>query len=68
MGIERIGATKQEGSVIRHSQSYLFGAISGTAVIAAAVVFFVLFVSAQALRDWPISRSALRRAATARPR
>jgi uncharacterized membrane protein YgcG len=40
--------------VIRHSQSYLFGAISGTAVIAAAVVFFVLFVSAQALRDWPI--------------
>ena len=40
--------------MIRHSQSYLFGAISGTAVIAAAVVFFVLFVSAQALRDWPI--------------
>jgi len=41
--------------VIRHSQSYLFGAISGTAVIAAAVVCFILFVSAQALRDWPIS-------------
>jgi hypothetical protein len=41
--------------LIRHSQSYLFGAISGTAVIAAAVVFFILFVSAQALRDWPIS-------------
>ena len=40
--------------MIRHSQSYLSGAISGTAVIAAAVVFFVLFVSAQALRDWPI--------------
>ena len=40
--------------MIRHSQTYLFGAISGTAVIAAAVVFFVLFVSAQALRDWPI--------------
>ena len=40
--------------MISHSQSYLFGAISGTAVIAAAVVFFVLFVSAQALRDWPI--------------
>ena len=40
--------------MIRHSQSYLFGAISGTALIAAAVVFFVLFVSAQALRDWPI--------------
>jgi hypothetical protein len=41
--------------LIRHSQSYLFGAISGTAVIAAAVVFFILFVSTQALRDWPIS-------------
>jgi hypothetical protein len=41
--------------LIRHSQSYLFGAISGTAVIAAAVVCFILFVSAQALRDWPIS-------------
>ena len=41
--------------MIRHSQSYLFGAISGTAVIAAAVVCFILFVSAQALRDWPIS-------------
>jgi hypothetical protein len=41
--------------VIRHSQSYLFGAISGTAVLAAAVVFFVLLVSAQAVRDWPIS-------------
>ncbi len=41
--------------MIRHSQSYLFGAISGTAVIAAAVVFFILLVSAQALRDWPIS-------------
>ena len=40
--------------MIRHSQSYLFGAISGTAVIAAAVVVFVLLVSAQALRDWPI--------------
>jgi hypothetical protein len=45
--------------VIRYSQSYLFGAISGTAVIAAAVVFFVLFVSAQALRDWPISDLSL---------
>lgn len=45
--------------MIRHSQSYLFGAISGTAVIAAAVVFFVLLVSAQALRDWPISDLSL---------
>ena len=45
--------------MIRHSQSYLFGAISGTAVIAAAVVFFILFVSAQALRDWPISGLSL---------
>ena len=45
--------------MIRHSQSYLFGAISGTAVIAAAVVFFILLVSAQALRDWPISDLSL---------
>ena len=53
--------------MIRHSQSYLFGAISGTAVIAAAVVFFVLFVSR---RRSVTGRSAIctSAAATTRPR
>ncbi|HEX5763208.1 MAG TPA: hypothetical protein VFY04_08825, partial [Solirubrobacterales bacterium] len=40
--------------MIRQARSYLVGAISSTALIAAAVVAFVLLVSAQALRDWPL--------------
>lgn len=36
------------------THSYLFGAVSGTALIAAAVVAFVLLVSIQAFRDWPL--------------
>jgi hypothetical protein len=41
--------------LIRQARTYLLGAVSGTALIGAAVVAFVLLVSAQALRDWPIA-------------
>ena len=41
--------------MIRQAHTYLAGAVSGTALVAAAVVVFVLLVSFQALRDWPLS-------------
>ena len=41
--------------MIRQAQTYLVGAVSGTTLIAAAVVAFVALVSLQALRDWPLS-------------
>ena len=41
--------------MIRQAHTYLAGAVSGTALIAAAVVAFVLLVSLQALRDWPLA-------------
>ncbi len=41
--------------MIRQAHTYLVGAVSGTALIAAAVVAFVLLVSAQAFRDWPLA-------------
>jgi hypothetical protein len=41
--------------VIRQAQTYLVGAVSGTALVGAAVVAFVLLVSLQALRDWPLA-------------
>ena len=47
--------------MIRQARSYLLGAVSSTAVIAAAVVAFALIVSAQALRDWPIAGLGLDR-------
>lgn len=40
--------------MIRQAHSYLAGAISGTALIAMAVVACVVLVSAQAFKDWPI--------------
>ncbi len=40
--------------MIRQAQTYLVGAVSGTTLIAAAVVAFVALVSLQALRDWPL--------------
>ncbi|HWM55463.1 MAG TPA: hypothetical protein VNO20_08760 [Solirubrobacterales bacterium] len=42
-------------TVIRQAHTYLVGAVSGTALIAAAVVAFVLLVSTQAFRDWPLA-------------
>jgi hypothetical protein len=41
--------------VIRQAHSYLAGAVSGTALIAAAVVAFVMLISLQALKDWPLA-------------
>lgn len=41
--------------MIRQAHTYLAGAVSGSALIAAAVVAFVLLVSVQALRDWPLA-------------
>lgn len=45
--------------MIRQTHSYLLGAVSGTALVAVAVVAFVLLVSAQALRSWPIGALGL---------
>ena len=42
-------------SMIRQAHTYLAGAVSGTALIAAAVVGFVMLVSLQALKDWPLA-------------
>ena len=41
--------------MIRQAHTYLAGAVSGTALIAAAVAIFVLLVSVQAARDWPFA-------------
>jgi hypothetical protein len=41
--------------MIRQAHTYLVGAVSGTALVAAAMVAFVLLVSFQALRDWPLA-------------
>src|SRR5215204_1526154 len=42
-------------SMVRQAQTYLAGAVSATALISAAVVAFVLIVSLQALKDWPLA-------------
>jgi len=41
--------------VIKQAHGYLAGAVSGTALISAAVVAFVLLVSFQALHEWPLA-------------
>jgi hypothetical protein len=41
--------------MIRQAHTYLAGAVSGSALIAAAIVAFVLLVSFQALKDWPLA-------------
>jgi hypothetical protein len=41
--------------MIRQTHTYLAGAVSGTALVAAAIVAFVLLVSLQALKDWPLA-------------
>ena len=40
--------------MIRQAHGYLAGAVSGTVLIAIAAIGFVLLVTTQALRDWPI--------------
>ncbi|HXS46824.1 MAG TPA: hypothetical protein VN756_05125, partial [Solirubrobacterales bacterium] len=39
----------------RQARNYLAGAVSGTALIGIAVVAFVMLVSLQTLRDWPLA-------------
>jgi hypothetical protein len=41
--------------MIRQAHTYLVGAVSGTALIGAAVITFVMLVSLQALKDWPLA-------------
>lgn len=41
--------------MIRQAHSYLAGAVSATALVSLAVVAFVVLVSLQALRDWPLA-------------
>jgi hypothetical protein len=41
--------------MIRQAHTYLAGAVSSTALVAAAVVAFVLLVSLQALKEWPLA-------------
>jgi hypothetical protein len=43
--------------VIRQARTYLTGAVSATALIAAAVIAFVVLVSLQALESWPLAGS-----------
>jgi hypothetical protein len=43
--------------LIRQARTYLRGAVSATALIAAAVVAFVVLVSLQALENWPLAGS-----------
>ena len=56
MGYDSRVAVRDLGweTMVRQAHTYLVGAVSGTALIAAAVVAFVLLVSAQAFRDWPL--------------
>jgi hypothetical protein len=41
--------------MIRQTRKYMVGALSGAGLIAAAVVAFVLLVSAQVFEDWPLA-------------
>jgi len=41
--------------VIRQAHTYLVGAMGGATLIAIAIAVFVLLVSAQVFRDWPIA-------------
>ncbi len=52
-GAATLGSGKRSRSMIRQAHTYLAGAVSGTALIAAAVAIFVILVSVQAARDWP---------------
>ena len=41
--------------MIRQAHTYLVGAMGGATLIAIAIVFFVVLVSAQVFKDWPIA-------------
>lgn len=46
---------ERETTVIRQARIYLAGAVSGTTLVVAAVVGFVVLVSLQSLQDWPLA-------------
>src|ERR1044072_7293733 len=41
--------------MIRQAHTYLVGAVGGATLIAIAIAAFVLLVSAQVFRDWPLA-------------
>jgi hypothetical protein len=41
--------------MVRQAHTYLVGAMSGATLIAIAIAFFVVLVSAQVFKDWPIA-------------
>ncbi|HYG95666.1 MAG TPA: hypothetical protein VD741_01035, partial [Solirubrobacterales bacterium] len=41
--------------MIRQAKNYMVGALSGAGLIAAALVAFVLLVSAQVFEEWPLA-------------
>src|ERR1700709_70059 len=41
--------------MIRQAHTYLVGAMGGATLIAIAIAVFVMLVSAQVFRDWPIA-------------
>jgi len=41
--------------MVRQAHTYLVGAVGGTTLIAVAIAVFVMLVSAQVFRDWPIA-------------
>lgn len=45
--------------MIRQAHTYLAGAMSGTALVGAAIVAFVMLVSLQTLKDWPLTGISL---------
>src|SRR4051794_2615252 len=55
LGHGTLGMKRRGSGMIRQAHTYLAGAVSGTALVAAAVVAFVMLVSFQALRDWPLT-------------
>lgn len=45
--------------MIRQAHSYMAGAVSGAALIATAIVIFVVLVAAQVFKDWPVPNLGL---------
>ena len=45
--------------MVRQARTYFAGAVSGATLIAIAIAFFVVLVSAQVFHDWPIAALGL---------
>ena len=50
-----LGSRREEARWPVKTRKYLAGAVSGTALISLAVVAFVMLVSLQTLRNWPLA-------------